>query len=180
MPLRWVREQRPRWDDDKARVIGGAPPGALDVSYPAGTELPGDWFAAMQDDRAVGYGWLDSTWGGDTEILLAVGLDAQRKGVGAYILDNLEREAGERGTNYVYNTVRATHPDREQVHDWLASRGYRGSDSDTALRKRVGVANDPAAARPAAPAADRALPADSMAPGHEESGGYVNIEDHQY
>ena len=179
MALSWVRELDPRWDEDKQRIIGGAPPGALDLSYPSRAELPGDWFAASQDDRVVGYGWLDSTWGGDTEILLAVGPDAQQSGVGSFILANIEREAAARGTNYVYNTVRATHPEREHVHDWLASRGYRGSDSDTTLRKRVGVANDKAAARPAVPA-DRDLRADSLPPGHEESGGYVNIEDQQY
>lgn len=179
MELRWVHEDRPLWDEDKQRVIGGAPQGALDVQYPSGAELPGDWWSARDGDGAVvGYGWLDATWGGDAEILLAVEKSVQRRGVGTFILSSLENEAGRRGLNYVYNTVRTTRPDREGVHDWLAVRGYQGSTSDTALRKRTPADSEPAPAAPVriAPASlDSAMP-----PGHEESGGYVDIDEHKY
>ena len=176
MDLSWQREERPRWDADKQRIIGGAPPGALDLDPPAGADLPGDWFAARRDGAVVGYGWLDSTWGGDTEILLAVDPAVQACGVGSFVLTQLEREAAQRGTNYVYNTVRDTHPDRDAVHDWLMVRGYRGNERDAALRKRVGrVESAPATA------ADRQAPIPAARPpGHEESGGYVDVEDHRY
>ncbi len=90
----------------------------------------------------MGYGWLDATWGGDAEILLAVDASAREQGVGSFVIGHLEDEAASRGLNYVYNTVRDSHPDRDDLHDWLAVRGYRGSTSpgeDTALRKRVGA-----------------------------------------
>jgi hypothetical protein len=103
------------------------------------------------------------------------------------VLARLEDEAARRGLNYVYNTVRDAHPQRDDVHDWLAVRGYRGSTSDTTLRKRV-------AARDQRPAPDggtsSAAPSSSVvydpatsrdrAPGHEESGGYVDVDEHQY
>jgi hypothetical protein len=95
-------------------------------------------------------------------------------GVGTFIL---EREAARKGINYVYNTVRDTHPERDSVHDWLAVRGYQGGSSDTVLRKRVrdeDAAPAPAPARPGSP------PLVARPPGHEETGGYVNVEDHQY
>lgn len=183
MELSWVRDQRPVWDADKQRVIGGAPPGALEMDYSSGAELPGDWWAARSADGAVvGYGWLDSTWGGDAEVLLAVDPEAQRQGVGSFILDHIEREAAKQGVNYVYNTVAPTHPDRDAVHDWLAVRGYRGGESDATLRKRV-LAEDSAhraTANATAPSGTPSTPLSARPPGHEESGGYVNIEDHQY
>lgn len=180
MALNWSRETRPVWDEHKQRIIGGAPPGALDISYPDGAELPGDWFAAREDDHVVGYGWMDSTWGGDTEILMAVDPDRQGEGIGTFVMTHLEWEAAQRGINYVYNTVRDTHPDRDQVHDWLMVRGYRGNERDASLRKRVtlpeAAGSAPAAASPAAPKEQLS----TFPPGREDSGGYVSQEQHQY
>ena len=63
------------------------PAGAFDVSYADGDALPGDWWAARTaDGTVVGYGWLDATWGGDAEILLAVDASAQQQGVGTFVL----------------------------------------------------------------------------------------------
>lgn len=143
---------------------------------------------------------MDSGWGGDVEVLLVVDGRARQQGVGSYILERLEQEAVGRGVNYVYNTVRDTHPDRELLHDWLAVRGYRGGDGDRALRKRVtgdtGVAygRAPSGAHVPVPSAAAQVPAPSAArdsggaertatdrgPGHEEAGGYVAVEDHRY
>jgi ribosomal protein S18 acetylase RimI-like enzyme len=192
--LTWSHEPAPTWDADKQRVIGSAPAGVFDLAYPDGASLPGDWWSARTADGVVvGYGWLDATWGGDAEILLAVDATARQRGVGSFVLGRLEDEAAARGLNYVYNTVRSTHPQRDDLHDWLAVRGYQGSSSDTTLRKRVGAdrqrpapASGAAGVRPAAsrPAGDGATydPASEgeRPPGHEESGGYVDVEDHQY
>jgi GNAT superfamily N-acetyltransferase len=191
--LTWSHEPNPTWDADKQRVVGSAPPGALDLSYADGAPLPGDWWVARTTDGAVvGYGWLDATWGGDAEILLAVDAGSQKQGVGSFVIGKLEDEAARRGLNYVYNTVRDSHPQRDDLHDWLAVRGYRGGTTDTTLRKRVGadeqraaVGGDGSKARPAPsrPASgggyDPASEGD-RAPGHEESGGYVDVDDHQY
>lgn len=180
MELSWVRDERPVWDADKERVIGGAPPGSLDLHHAPGTELTGDWWAACDPDgKVLGYGWLDSTWGGDAEVLLAVDPAVQRQGVGSFVLAHVEREAARQGINYVYNTVRSSHPQRDEVHDWLAVRGYRGSNDDTALRKRVRD-EDEAPAPATTDTATATARLSARPPGHEESGGYVNIEDHQY
>ena len=137
--LSWSHEPNPTWDADKQRVIGSAPAGVFDLGYADGAPLPGDWWSARTADGVVvGYGWLDATWGGDAEILLAVDGAARQRGVGSFVLSRLEDEAAARGLNYVYNTVRSTHPQRDDLHDWLAVRGYRGGTSDTTLRKRVG------------------------------------------
>ena len=193
--LTWTHEPNPTWDADKQRVIGSAPEGAFDLSYADAAALPGDWWSARTaTGDVVGYGWLDATWGGDAEILLAVDRSARQQGVGAFVIDRLEAEAASRGLNYVYNTIRATHPDRDDVHDWLAVRGYRGGSADTTLRKRVGADDERSAprgagsrARPAAsrPASETGADYDPAAdgdrgPGHEESGGYVDIDEHRY
>ncbi|HET9759881.1 MAG TPA: GNAT family N-acetyltransferase, partial [Nocardioidaceae bacterium] len=121
--LTWTHEASPTWDADKQRVIGSAPEGAFDLAYADGASLPGDWWAARTPDGAVvGYGWLDATWGGDAEILLAVDAASRQQGVGSFVIAQLEREAASRGLNYVYNTVRASHPERDELHDWLAVR----------------------------------------------------------
>jgi GNAT superfamily N-acetyltransferase len=180
MGLSWVRDSRPVWDADKQRVIGGAPPGALDLHHEPGAGVPGDWWCAQDDDgTVVGYAWLDSTWGGDAEVLLAVDPSAQNRGVGTFLLSHIEQEAARQGVNYVYNKVRATHPDHDGLHDWLAVRGYEGGNTADVLRKHVRVEPETASARPTAAVASSA-PLSARPPGHEESGGYVDVDDHRY
>jgi GNAT superfamily N-acetyltransferase len=182
--LSWVHEPNPTWDADKRRVVGSAPAGVFDLAYDDGAAIPGDWWACTSAGAVVGYGWLDATWGGDAEILLAVDAAARARGVGSFILERLEDEAAKRGLNYVYNTVRATHPDRDDLHDWLAVRGYRGGTGDTSLRKGVGAGSS-RAVRVAPAVAGGGTPYDpagegELAPGHEESGGYVDVDNHRY
>ncbi|WP_299051293.1 GNAT family N-acetyltransferase [uncultured Nocardioides sp.] len=177
--LQWVREESPTWDADKVRVIGGAPEGAFVLPFSDGEQLPGDWFSARDAGGAVvGYGRLDTTWGGDAEILLAVDPGHQEAGVGSFVLERLEAEAAARDINYIHNRIR-DHAQRDVVHDWLVVRGFRGPvDGD--LRKRVGAGGrrPRPEARPASSAASGTP--DGRGPGHEEQGGYVDVEEHQY
>lgn len=178
--LRWTREEAPVWDADKARVIGGAPEGAFALGFAEGEELPGDWWAARSEEGAVvGYGRLDTTWGGDAEILLAVAPDRQERGVGTFILDRLEAAATDRGINYIHNRIR-DHSHRDVVHDWLVVRGFRGPvDGD--LRKRVGTTHATPTSHARTPEQyDVAADPTGQAPGREEQGGYVDVEGHQY
>ncbi|HET8604959.1 MAG TPA: GNAT family N-acetyltransferase [Marmoricola sp.] len=186
MELSWVREESPTWDADKRRVIGGAPEGAFVIPFADGEGLPGEWWSARDGDGVVvGYGRLDTTWGGDAEILLAVDPGRQQQGVGSFVLARLEDEAAARGINYIHNRIRE-HADRDLVHDWLVVRGFRGP-SDGDLRKRVRPAADEVAqdgvrreqVRPAE-AYDADADPGGQAPGHEEQGGYVDVEEHRY
>lgn len=126
MSREWIREQPARWDADKQRIIGAAPPGIFDARY-AGSDpdapLAGEWWRVERDGATVGYGWLDAVWG-DAEILLAVDDAAQGEGLGTYVLDRLAHEAAERGLNYIYNIVRPTHPDAASLSRWLIERGF--------------------------------------------------------
>ena len=176
----WQREEHAVWDDDKQRIIGGAPAGIFDLTYAPGESLPGDWWSARRADGTVlGYGWMDIAWG-DAEVLLAVDPDVQGRGAGGYVLDHLEREAAARGLNYVYNTVAPTHPQHDYVHDWLGVRGYRAEGNDRTLRKQLRPARPVPAAVGSSP---RPVPADERsdeAAGREDLGGYVDVEDHSY
>jgi N-acetylglutamate synthase-like GNAT family acetyltransferase len=67
---------------------------------------------------------MDYSWG-EGEMLLAVDPDHEGAGVGTFILDRLEDEARERKLRYLYNVVRASHPDAEGVTRWLEARGFR-------------------------------------------------------
>ena len=179
--LTWAREQKPVWDQDKVRVIGGAPDGAFVLPFELGDDLPGDWWRVTDEDGGVvGYGRLDTTWGGDAEILMASDPANQGTGVGSFVLERLEEEAESRGINYVHNTIRAEHPQRDLVRDWLVVRGFRGTvDGD--LRKRVGSTRGESRREPAeASSYDVASDPGGQAPGREEEGGYVNVEDHRY
>jgi GNAT superfamily N-acetyltransferase len=179
--LTWTREPDPRWDADKRRVIGGAPEGAFVLPFAEGDPLPGDWWRVTDaDGTVVGYGRLDTTWGGDAEILLASDPERQSAGIGSFILDRLEDEAQARGINYVHNTIRPAHPERDLVHDWLVVRGFRGTvDGD--LRKRVGSTRGlPTRQAPHVTAYDAAQDPGSRPPGDEEAGGYVDVDDHRY
>lgn len=178
--LQWVREEKPVWDADKVRVIGGAPEGTFVLPFHDGDPLPGTWWSVRDGDGVVGYGRLDISWGGDAEILLAVDPDRQQRGVGSFILERLEQEADSRGINYVYNVIRDT-PNRDLVHDWLVVRGFEGPyDGD--VRKRVGSTAHRPAPHPASPPEPYDVNADpaDRGPGHEEQGGYVSPEDHRY
>ena len=179
--LTWVREEAPSWDADKVRVIGGAPEGAFVLPFEEGDQLPGDWWSVRDaEGYVVGYGRLDTTWGGDAEILLAVTPERQESGVGTFILGRLEQEAASRGINYVHNRIRE-HEQRDLVHDWLVVRGFRGPvDGD--LRKRVGapMATSATVRRRPIEVYDVLADPSGRAPGHEEQGGYVDVEEHQY
>jgi GNAT superfamily N-acetyltransferase len=136
MPLQWIHEDTPRWDAGKASVVGGAPPGVFDLSKLAEGDLaPGEWFRVEDDDAVAGYGWMDCTWG-DAEVLLAVAPTRRGRGVGAFILDQLEKEAAARGLNYLHNVVRTTHPERARVTAWLQANGFRPS-GDGDLKRKV-------------------------------------------
>jgi ribosomal protein S18 acetylase RimI-like enzyme len=132
----WIRESPARWDEDKARIVGEAPPGIFDTRYrdaEPGQIIPGEWWRVEDDGRALGYGWLDTVWG-DAEILLAVDPAAQRRGVGSFILDHLDAEARTRGLNYLYNLVRPTHPHAAEVIRWLQKHGFRAQEDGRLLR----------------------------------------------
>ena len=206
--FQWVHDPDPRWDEDRARVFATVPAGVFrEVTRPAGERLPGEWWRVLADGAVVGYGWLDDVWG-DAEVLLAVDEGARGTGAGRFMLARLEEEAAARGLNYVLNVVHDTHPDRAAVTAWFLARGFTGTD-DGQLRKRVTApgrdvgqhqagrpgsrpAQEPDGGRRARYEAERDRAAahrgaDAVepeaaprGPGHEESGGYVDAEDHRF
>lgn len=142
MSLIAFHETLPRWDADKARVLGSAPQGSLPpMHYAAGDLLPGEWWRVQDGDRVVGYGWLELSWG-EAEILLAVDAAASRRGVGSFILDTLERETALRGSQYMFNAIRDAHPDAEGLGRWLRARGFEPAGDGT-LRRRVPHSPEP-------------------------------------
>jgi N-acetylglutamate synthase-like GNAT family acetyltransferase len=203
--LVWRHEEDPRWDADRDRVFSSVPEAVFPtLARRPGEPLTSDWWRVERDGRVVGYGWLDDVWG-DAEVLLAVDGDERRSGVGGFVLARLEAEAAARGLNYVLNVVRGTHPDRDAVSTWLRGHGYTAAD-DGRLRTRVGAGDpgqrqdgrpgavrprepdgprreryeaerDRAAARPYGPDGPAGEP---LGPGAEESGGYVDIDQHRF
>ena len=206
--LRWVKDDDPRWDADRQRVFASVPEGVFrPESRTPGERLTSDWWRVEDGDRVIAYGWLDDVWG-DAEILLAVDASARGTGAGAFALARLEEEAAGRGLNYVLNVVRDTHPERERVTEWFRAHGFSGSE-DGRLMKQVGdrmrdigqrqsgrpgtgTAELPDEARRARYAAERdravARPrttaehpeGSDLGPGAEESGGYVDQEQHRF
>jgi len=139
MSLRWIPESPARWDEPKQRIVGAAPTGMFDSRYSEsipGALIPGEWWRVEEDGEVVGYGWMDVTWG-DAEILLATAPQAQGRGVGAFVLHGLEREARARGLNYLTNVVRPTHPDRSGITQFLEKRGFIASEDGRHLRSVV-------------------------------------------
>lgn len=137
----WIKEGTTRWDADKQRIVGDAPAGIFDRRYAElalDDVVPGEWWRVEDEGEVVGYGWLDIVWG-DAEILLVCADDARGRGVGTFILGKLDDEARKHGVNYLYNVVRATHPDAERVASWLTARGFRASE-DGSLRRKVSSA----------------------------------------
>jgi GNAT superfamily N-acetyltransferase len=136
MALKWIEESPAYRDADKARIIGGAPVGVFDVRYQRcepGELLPATWWRVESDGRTVGFGWLDLVWG-DAEILLATDPEARGQGVGTFILQQLEAEAQRRGLNYLYNIVRPSHPQRDEIAAWLVGRGFEESEDGSLFR----------------------------------------------
>jgi GNAT superfamily N-acetyltransferase len=101
-----------------------------------GELIPGEWWRVEEDGVVLGYGWMDYTWA-EAEILLAVDAAQQGRGVGAFILERLEREAAARGLRYLHNVVRPGHPDRDAVARWLQSHGFEHGHDDDRLMRRV-------------------------------------------
>jgi N-acetylglutamate synthase-like GNAT family acetyltransferase len=129
----WIKEGTTRWDDEKKRVVGDAPSGIFDRRYSELSKddiVPGEWWRVEDDGKIVGYGWLDIVWG-DAEILLATAPEARGRGVGSFILREIENVARQHGVNYLYNVVRPTHPDAARVTAWLEKRGFTASEDGT-------------------------------------------------
>jgi N-acetylglutamate synthase-like GNAT family acetyltransferase len=198
--LEWIHEGDPCWDADRERVFATVPEQVFrSASRRPGEPLSSDWWRVEQDGRVVGYGWLDDVWG-DAEILLAVDGAERGRGIGGFIVDRLEQEAAARGLNYVLNVVRADHPQRAAVSAWFAAHGFTAAE-DGRLRKHVrdraaGAAapqprrgaddqrqarylaeRERAAGRPRESSAGSDEP---MGPGHEEQGGYVDVDQHRF
>ena len=136
MSFDWIHENPAVWDIEKARIVGGAKDGIFDARYGSATEgdlVPGEWWRVVEDGRTVGFGWLDVCWG-DAEILMAVEPEAQGKGVGSYLLTQLDKEARKRGLRYMYNVVRPTHPDAEKLAAWLEERGFAARSDGSHFR----------------------------------------------
>lgn len=132
----WIRETPAYWDADKRRTLGPLAPALFGLGKPAdGDALADEWWRAEDDGRVVAYGRLDDVWG-DAEVLVLVAPDAQRGGVGRFVMQRLEHEAAARGLNYVYNVVPDGHPDPEPVRHWLVACGFEPNDVGE-LRKRV-------------------------------------------
>lgn len=139
MDCSWIQESLPTWDAAKARIVGGAGVNVFEpslVDRSEGTLLPSDWWRVVVDGKTVGYGWMDVTWG-DAEMGLAVDPEFQRRGIGTFILDRLEVEAAVRGINYLYNVVRSSHPQLDDVTGWLKSRRFTASEDGKLLRTVV-------------------------------------------
>ena len=206
--LTWVKDDDPRWDADRERVFATVPEGVFrPEARSPGERLSSDWWRVQDGDRVIGYGWLDDVWG-DAEILLAVEAGSRGAGAGAFALARLEEEAAARGLNYVLNVVRNTHPDRAAVTEWFVAHGFTGTE-DGRLHKRVGdrtrdigqqqegrpgtgraelpsearqaaytVERDRAVSRPRVHAGNTG--GSDLGPGAEESGGYVDAENHRF
>ena len=136
MAREWIREDNPKWDDDKKRIIGDAPTGIFDRRFAetnVGESLPAEWWRVVDDGKTVAYGWLDLVWG-DAEVVVATDPDCRRQGLGTFTMRKLEDEARERGVNYVYNIVRPTHPEKDGVTAWLGTLGFESSEDGSQFR----------------------------------------------
>lgn len=137
MSLEWKHEQPSHWDERKISIFSDVPEGVFDLGgREEGDLMPGDWWRVEEQGEVLGYGWMDCSWG-DAEILLVVAPAHGGKGVGTFIIDNLEKEAAAQGLNYLYNVVRPGHPDREAVTNWLHGRSFRDS-GDGLLKRQIG------------------------------------------
>jgi GNAT superfamily N-acetyltransferase len=139
MSLSWVHEASPRWNADKQRVLGDAAPGVFPSlrALPSGADLPGDWWRVEDGGQVVAFGWMDTVWG-DAEVLLAVAEGARGRGVGAFVVNHLGKEADQRGLRYLHNVIPTAHPDPEGLRAWLGRQGFAAAGEGGLLRRPVG------------------------------------------
>jgi GNAT superfamily N-acetyltransferase len=135
--MKWLKEDVPRWDDDKQRLFDDTALLSVGMDRPhAGAALADEWWHVLDDGGAVvGYGWLDSEWG-DAQITFFVDPSRRGQGIGSFVLGHLEDESRKRGLNYIYNVVPDSHPDRAWMTAWLQRHGLRESTHGD-LRRRV-------------------------------------------
>lgn len=138
MSWEWIADAAPTWDATRAAAFSPSGPEHHGLGSPVeGAALGDAWWRVAEDGETLGYGRLDDTWG-DAEVLVAVVPAHRGRGVGAFAMDRLEREAASRSLNYVYNVVPVGHPDAAAVTAWLTARGFDARD-DGELRRRVTV-----------------------------------------
>src|SRR5579863_4025925 len=137
MTLHWTKEDAPVWDAAKRDVFGPDGLAATGLVPPAdGAPLADEWWRVTDDAGAVaGYGWLDSEWG-DAQVTFLVAPARPGAGIGEFIVARLEHEAAQRGLNYIYNVVPASHPEPAWMTGWLTGHGFAVSGSGD-LRRQV-------------------------------------------
>jgi N-acetylglutamate synthase-like GNAT family acetyltransferase len=136
MTHEWIRETPAIWDGPKADVLGDLAPTLFGLGTPQeGDKLGDEWWRVEDDGAVVGYGRLDESWG-DAEILVLAHPEHRGTGVGTFVLERLEEEAGSRHLNYIYNVVPRGHPDPDAISGWLAAHGFEPTDVGE-LRKRI-------------------------------------------
>ena len=60
MSYEWIHDNPPHWDENKARIVGGAPAGIFDVGQPGlGDLLPGEWWRVEDGGEVLGFGWME-------------------------------------------------------------------------------------------------------------------------
>lgn len=136
MSFDWTHENPPRMDAAKDAIVrrGLNDMFGFDL-LKDGDLVSGEWWRVEENGQTLGYGWMDATWG-DAEILLAVDPKTRERGVGSFILEQLEREAAGRGLNYMYNVIPEGHPDPDWLKRWLGSRGFELT-RDGHMKRRV-------------------------------------------
>jgi GNAT superfamily N-acetyltransferase len=140
MTLHWIREDAPRWDADKQTMLHPGELAAVGLEPPApGAPVADEWWRVTDDDgNVVGYGWLDCEWG-DAQVTFWVAPDHRGAGAGGFILDRLEAEAAQRGLNYIYNVIPASHPDPAWMRRWLIRHGFFPGTGDFRRQVRATV-----------------------------------------
>jgi hypothetical protein len=132
MTLTWTKENSPRWDADKERILGPAELAAVGLAAPApGEPVANEWWRVSDGTQTAGYGWLDSEWG-DARITFIVAPGLRGRGIGD-------------GLNYIYNVVPDSHPDGAWVKNWLSTHGFHEA-SRGQLRRQVATRTEASAA----------------------------------
>lgn len=134
MHLHWIRENPAYWDAPKAALFGPCVP--FDLPQAPGCPLPGDWWCVRDEDAVLAYAALDVTWG-DAEIVIAVHPGVRGRGIGSYVIDQLEVEARTRGIHYLCSRIPADHPEAGELAQWLRARRFSASEGRTWVRAVV-------------------------------------------
>ena len=124
--LHLIKEDNPIWNLEKNRIFTSIDQGTFEYNLKElglGIALEHEWWKLVENKKVLGFGWINYT-NDDFEISFVVYDDYTGKGLGSFIINELEKLGESKGYRKILAIVKETNPNSEKIIEYLYRKGY--------------------------------------------------------